>query len=445
MSLSDTEAIPTRDPIGFSDSGAGRFLAALFEVGTFLEIGAYRRAADGSGALEGVVTGFGSVDGRPVFAFAQDDSDGRAAFTAAQGQKIAALYRAARRAGAPIVGVFSGAGARVSEGVDCLSAYGEVLAEAASAKSRIPQIAVIAGPCGGASAILAEEMDITVLDRTKGETYLTPEVTEADKKKPVSDLFVSGPEEAAEAVKKLLALLPTRAGDGTVCGEPRADADRPLPEGWSDEADPAKRLDAFDDEGAALIFDREGGEPLFCALLRLNGRVIGAVASAPGCGEGRITAKAARRAARFLSFLGRFSIPVLTLVDAAGLTGNDVPAMAALAEAYLSCRRKVTVLVGNAFGSAFLLLGSKALGADYVFALDRAVIGALPPETAVEFLLSDRLKEAEDPDAARIALREEWLRTKASPLAAARSGDIDDIVKEAELRQRVAAAFEILG
>ena len=155
-------------------------------------------------------------------------------------------------------------------------------------------------------------------------------------------------------------------------------------------------------------------------------------------------------AARFMDFLGRFGIPVLTLVNTEGLGGKESccygDALAKLAEAYLACPSpKVTAVVGRAYGSAFTLLGSKRLGADLVFALDSAVISVLPTETAVEFVWDERLKAADDPQTARLTLREEWEATVASPLAAARSGDIDDIIAFDELKQRLAAGFEILG
>ena len=155
MAYYESSAASLREEIASSTGSARRFLGAFFDEGTFLEIGTYvKNGADG--VFEGVVTGCGAVDGRPVFAFVQDYDNGRAAFTAAHAKKIVSLYDAALKAKAPVVGVFAGAGAKLSEGIDCLSAYGAVMAKSMEAASVLPQIAVIAGSCGGASAVFAK-------------------------------------------------------------------------------------------------------------------------------------------------------------------------------------------------------------------------------------------------------------------------------------------------
>ena len=149
-----------REQINNSSSGAREFINNLFDDGTFLERGTYVK--NGEGYFEGVVTGSGAVDGRPVFAFVQDFDNEKGAFTAAHGKKITSLYDQALRAGAPMVAVFSGAGAKVKEGIDVLSAYGAVMTKVSAAKGVIPQIALIDGVCGGASAVLSQMFDIVI-------------------------------------------------------------------------------------------------------------------------------------------------------------------------------------------------------------------------------------------------------------------------------------------
>lgn len=440
-----------REEIAASSAYGRRFLAALCDEGSFLEIGTYvKNRADGN-AFEGVITGCGSVDGRPVYLFVQDHENGRAAFTAAQGKKICALYDAALRAKAPVIGVFSGAGAKLSEGIDCLSAYGAVMKKATEAKTKIPQIAVIAGDCGGVTAALSEFFDFTVADPKNGQKYLLPLTSKT--KIPTADLYGEGCEALAAGAKELLNYLPLNSEEGTVCGFYRDDVNAPVEniEALISPASDVKGLiTALADDGQFLsIGDKIAGE-MVCGFLALAGRVIGCVASQPIIKDGALTAKAAKKAARFVSFLGRFGIPCLTLVNTVGFGGEDKPcyteALASLAAAYVNCPSpKVTAILGAAYGSAFTFLGAKAIGADYVFALDSAIISVLPPETAVEFVWDERLRQADDPDAARAALKVEWETDVASPLAAARSGDIDDVIAYGELKQRLAAAFEFLG
>ncbi|MBQ4065932.1 MAG: hypothetical protein IJD10_07515, partial [Clostridia bacterium] len=404
------------------------------------------------GCFEGVVTGCGSVDGRPVFVFVQDYQNGRAAFTAAHGKKICALYDAATRAKAPVVGVFAGAGAKLIEGIDCLSAYGAVMAKSAQAKAVIPQIAVLAGTCGGASAVLSEMFDFTVADKDAAKRYILPHTDGGDYPKLKADLCVASAE-LSGTVRALLNYLPSNSGEGTVYGLSREDVNVPVENVEALVApgsDVKALLRALADDGQVMELAGDAAPEMVCAMLQLNGRVIGAVANQPAEKEGKLTAKAAKKATRFLDFLGRFSIPVLTLVNTEGFGGKECccygDSLAKLATAYLACASaKVTVVTGKAYGSAFTLMGSKKLGADLVFALDSAVISVLPPETAVEFVWDDRLREADDPASARISLRSEWESTVATPLNAARSGDIDDIIAYEELKQRIAAGFEILG
>ncbi len=453
MAFGDRSAASLREKIAASTCDARAFVSALFDGGTFLETGTYVKGSSSDAEFEGVVTGCGAVDGRLVFAFVQDYANGRGAFTASHAAKIRALYDKALRAGAPVVGVYASAGARLGEGVDAVAGYGEVMSKIAEAKSRIPQIAVIAGACGGAAAAAASMADFLLADKEKGELYVLPESDETMKKGVRADLYASGAEALAAKTKELLSFLPANSEEGTVCGEVSPDINVPSSE--------VEGLVLTDSDVRELIASLADGKNFFevtsdkapelvTGFLTVNGRAVGVVANQPTVLEGALTAGAAKKAARFVDFLGRFGIPVLTLVNTVGYGGENCgcypAALASLAAAYASCASaKVTAVVGKAYGSAFTLLGSKRLGADTVFALDSSVISVLPPESAVEFVWDERLRKASDPAAARASLKEEWLATAASPLSAARSGDVDDIVAYEELKQRIAAALEIVG
>ena len=244
-----------REEIAHSSAYARRLLTELCDEGTFLEIGTYVKNSGDGNAFEGVVTGCGAVDGRPIFFFVQDHDNGRAAFTAAQGKKIASLYEAALRAKAPVVGVFSGAGAKLSEGIDCLSAYGAVIRKATEARTKIPQIAVIVGPCGGASAVLSDLFDFTVATDA-AQKYLLP-TTE-----PKAGCFpadrTATKETVAESVKTLLNYLPLNSEEGTVCGMYTEAVNVPVENIGAltaADSDVKELLAALSDDGKCLIID----------------------------------------------------------------------------------------------------------------------------------------------------------------------------------------------
>ena len=429
-----------REEIKTSSADARVLLSTLFDEGTFLEFGTYVKYGEGN--FEGVITGCGALDGRPVYAFIQDKTVDKAAFTAAHSKKICALYDQALKAGAPVVGVFSGAGAKVSEGIDCLSAYGAVMSKIAEAKALIPQIAVINGACGGASAVVSEMFDLTVATEN-GDRYLVangPAVGNPD--------IVTNENELASQLRALLSLLPSNCEEGTVVGDDCESINEPIDVTAYVDGDVKELISALSDNGAPLFLSEKASSEVVTALIPFNGRVIGVAANQPTENGGALTCAAAKKTARFVNFCSDYDIPVVTLVNTVGFRGsckNYLTCLSDLAFAYNNCETAVTAIIGNAYGSAYTLMGSKSLGASFVFALDNAVISVLDPDTAVEFLYDGELKAASDPNAARALLKNEWISGPASALTNARSGDIDDIVAPDELKQRLASALEFLS
>ena len=425
-----------REQINVSSSEAREFIKELFDEGTFLERGTYVK--NGEGYFEGVITGSGSVENRPVFAFVQDFDTEKGAFTSAHGKKITSLYDQALRSGAPMVAVFTGAGAKITEGIDVLSSYGRVMAKVTEAKGIIPQIAIINGVCGGASAVLSQMFDI-VICTDKANRYLSSRQEKIGKSHIITDNAVSD-------LKTLLALLPSNCEDGNICGEENDGINEPIDVSSLIDGDVHDLISTLSDNEAIFLSDGFGKEAV-TALSTLNGRTVGFVANQPTENGGALTCCASKKLASFIDFCGSFGIPVVTLVNTKGIgDGCDLNAFSSLAFAYTSCPSAiVTAIVGKAYGSAFTLLGSKSLGADMVFALDSAVISVLDPDTAVEFINDAELKASKDPASLRTSLKEEWINNEASPLNAARSGDIDDVIDSSELRQRLASALEFLG
>ncbi len=444
-------------------SKARSMITALFDEGSFLEVGAYvkrTRTEFGRAAeLEGVITGYGAVDGRLVFIFAEDFSRFKGAVSSSHAAKITRLYDMAMKAGAPVVGIFDGAGADVTEGVGALAGYGSMMRAVAAASGVIPQIALIAGSCAGGSAVVSQMFDLVIGAKDTGRLYVNSpfllkdsnigSISAAAKLGQVS-FTVENTEEAAPLLRRLINDLPQNNTEGTVYALNEDDANRLIPDAAAILADADYDmnilLNSIADDGGFLALSEEFAPEMLTGLLQLGGMVAGVIANNPMLRGGAITPDGARKAARFLSFCDSFSIPLLTVVDTCGFVlDSEMEAspysasLAKLASTYAGATcPTVTLIAGKAYGSAFAVMGSKAIGADVVFALERAEISALSPEASVDFVWSDKTGD-------RNALIEEWKRDVASPAQAAATGEIDDIISAEEIRVRVAAAFEMLS
>ncbi len=387
-------------------------MTALFDAGTFVEMGAFIRRRGEDQPYDAVITGYGSVNGKLAFAFVQDSDRKAGALDEIGADKIEKLYAQAVRVGAPVIGVFDSAGAVVWDGATALSAYGRVMKCVSDASGIIPQIALVSGSCTGMAATIAAMFDLTV---AAGEQ--------------ATDLTALVTEDPTAAVRNLVELLPRNNKDVNAM-DPTDDAGRPVAL--------SNGVETLADNAALTALYAGIGKEVTTALCRMGGETVGLVAL-----NGKLTADGARKAARLVSFCDSFSIPVVTTVDSEGVDyeGADT-AFAKLAKAYVTATTaKVTAVIGKAYGAAFTLMGSHALGADLALALEGSVISVLAPETAVAFALNDKITA----EKSRAELEAEWKETYASPVAAAESGDIDDVIPEAELRARIISALYMLA
>lgn len=419
-------------------------IISLFDVGTFVEMGAYVRRRSGAEkeAYDAVLCGYGAVNGQLAFAFVQDSDKNHGALDAVGADKIERLYAQAIRNGAPVIGVFDSAGAVVFDGAPALSAYGRVMRCVENASGIIPQIAYVTGVCSGMAAVIAAMFDVTVTVDGVSELYVhAPSVVGKStgtaayaKENGLSAVNAESEEAANAAVRTLIELLPRNNKDASA-EEPTDDINRAV------ELSGAASL-------AGVLADQERVMPLYAyaeevdtSIARLGGVSVGIVTV-----KGKLTAKGARKAARLVSLCDSFSMPVITLVDSEGVDTVADPEQASafgrLASAYISATcPKVTVTVGKAYGAAFTLLGSRALGADLALALPEAVISVMDPASAVAFVWNDKVTH----DKSRAEVEAEWKETYGSAVAAAESGDIDDIVPAAELRARLISAVYMLS
>ncbi len=409
-------------------------MLSLFDAGTFVEMGAYIRRQGENQAYDAVLTGYGSVNGKLAFAFVQDSDKNAGALDSVGAEKISRLYEQAVKSGAPVIGVFDGAGAVVYDGASALSAYGKVMKCVSDASGIIPQIAYVSGTCLGMAATVAAMFDITVTVEGVSELYVGASAGNLNENG-LSAVHSENEGDAVATVRMLVDLLPRNNKD-VASVEPADDVNRPVASVGGD----FKPAYLADHMTVMNLYDGFGAE-VSTALTRMGGITVGVISL-----NGKLTAAGARKAARLVSFCDSFSLPVVTLVDSEGVdTAADAdlaPALGKLAKAYVTATTaKVTAVIGKAYGAAFTLMGSRALGADLALATPNAVISVMDPEAAVAFVWNDKITS----DKSRAEVEAEWKETYASAQIAAESGDIDDIIPAEELRARIISALYMLA
>ncbi len=445
----DTKNTPSRD------GTAHQKLAQLFDAGTLVELGAYV----GDSEYAGVVCGYGAVNDALTFAFAQDYSRNKGAIGEAEAKKIISLYELAKKNGAPVIGIFASAGAKVTEGNKTLAAFGQVLAKMTDASGIIPQIAVIDGVCAGLSAAAASLCDLVVASEG-GKFYITPpsvlksqgdadagSIAEAAADGLI-DVICPDADSAVAKAREIVAMLPQNNCQGLAFVEAGDDLNRPTPDA-ANAPDTAALIAMMADNGKFTELKHDNAPEAITALASVGAMTAGIVANADGA---PLTPGAARKIASFISFCDNFSIPVISLVNTCGIqlskTAESAPyasELARLASAYAAATcPKVTAVVGKAYGAAFTLMGSKSIGADLVLALPGAEISIMEPDAAVQFIYGDEIKAAADPAALRQAKKDAWINGEGSVEAAAKAGEVDDIVEPAELRARIISACMML-
>ena len=432
--------------------GALKALELLFDEMTFVELGA--------GMSESVVCGYGSVNGALTFVFAQDSEKESGALGRAEARKICELYTLAEKSGAPVVALLDGAGARINEGSDALDAFGRTLSAIGNMSGKVPQIALIDGICAGMSAVIASMFDIVVATEDSS-FFINPPIVQRSEgagkdagsaknayKNGVVDILCPDMASAISKIRDLLMLLPQNNSQKIACAETTDSCERESAE-LESSADAASVIRVLADADSFIELKGGCAPELKTGFALLGGLVVGIVATERGA---FLTSTAARKAAAFISYADNFGLPVLTLVDTVGtdrsMASENSPyssELARLAEAYTaSSNVKITAVIGKAYGSPFTLLGSKAVGADIVYALPSAEISVMDPEAAVSFLYDEEIKGSSDPVSERKKLIEKWKNEKALAAAAASSGIVDGIVTAAELRAKLISALMML-
>lgn len=433
-------------------SPARERLTALFDPDTFVEIDTYVMTGD-NGA--GVIAGYGLVEGSTVYAYAQDVTSDSGAMSIAHANKIRKIYDFAVKNGCPVVAVYDSKGAKISEGNAMLAAYGQILQAANNISGVVPQIAVVLGTCGGASALLAASADFVIASK-EGEMFLTaPAVAKAccegncdagsaayAAENGLVHILTDDEASAIKEARKLLSVLPLN----NLATAPLYEYAEPaaLAEG----ADTKAVIASIADADSVTEISKEYAPAVVTAFGTVTGSCVGFVATDKAA-DGLNTA-ACDKAAHFIKVCDAYSIPVISLVDTNGFKRIACPSLikagAKLANVYAEATcAKVNVITGNAIGAAYIALAGTNANADVTFAWPNAVISALPIETAVEFSMNDRMAGCDDPKAARAALETEYAEEVAGAFAAAKDGYITNVIAPAETRAQVITALDMLS
>ena len=452
-------------------------LDLLLDPGSFHEIDAFATKAGGEFKPESVVTGWGTVDGRTVFVFAQDFTVQGGSVGQIHGAKICKVFDMAMKNGAPVVGINDSGGARIQEGVDSLWAYGEIFTRNTLASGVIPQISVIMGPCAGGAVYSPAITDFVFMVRDTGQMYITgPRVIKAvtGEEVAVEDLggamvhnqrsgvahFMEPDEQTClQDVRRLLSFLPSNNMDdsplvdlGDDPGRMDTELDNVVPEDPSQPYNMKEVIQRVVDSGDFMEVARYFAPNLIVGFARMNGQVIGIVAQQPRMLAGALDINSADKGARFVRFCDAFNIPLITFCDTGGYLpgvnqehGGIIRHGAKMLYAYAEATvPKVAVITRKAYGGAYIAMSSKHLRSDVNYAWPNAEIAVMGAEGAVNIVNRREIAAAEDPDAKRAELVETYREKFANPYIAAARGYIDAVILPRETRPRIIEALAVL-
>lgn len=460
-------------------------LELLFDPNSFIEIDMHvtHRAADfGMAGVEapadGVVTGYGTVDGRLVFAFAQDFTVIGGSLGEMHAAKITKVQDMAMKCGAPLIGINDSSGARIQEGVDALDGYGQIFKRNTLASGVIPQISVIMGPCAGGAVYSPALTDFIFMVEGTSQMFITgPQVIKAvtgedvtveqlggaavhNQRSGVAHFRAANEEQCLMTVRKLLSFLPANNMENppyVEAGDPLTRCDEELltvvPAAANRPYDVREVIGRVVDSGDFLEVQADFATNAVVGLARIGGHAVGIVANQPQAAAGSIDINASDKIARFVRFCDAFNLSLVTFVDTSGyLPGTDqeyggvIRHGAKILYAYSEATvPKVTVILRKAYGGAYLAMCSKSLGADQVLAWPTAEIAVMGPEGAANIIFRKEIAEAEDPAAKRQEMIAEYRDKFANPYVAAARGYVDQVIDPRQTRPRLISALEMLG
>ncbi len=464
-------------------------LLARERVEFFLDPGSFheldmlaRHRAQASGLEEhpytdGVITGWGTVDGRKVFVFSQDFTVFGGALGEVFAEKIHKLMDLALKVGAPVIGLNDGAGARIQEGVVSLASYGGIFYRNVLSSGVVPQISVILGPCAGGAVYSPAMTDFIFMVRESSHMFITgpdvvktvtgEEVTLEELGGAMSHASKSGvatfvaPDEKSclEDVRYLLSFLPSNNLESPPVVDTGDDPERLcpalrdiMPASPNQPYDMKKVIAEVVDGGEFFEYFPFWARSIVCGFSRLNGHPVGVVGNQPLMLAGVLDIESAEKAARFVRTCDAFNIPLVTFVDVPGFLpgvdqeyGGIIRHGAKLLYAYCEATvPRIQIITRKAYGGAYVVMDSKSIGSDLAYAWPTAELAVMGPQGAVEIVYRRELQQAADPVARRAELVADYTEKYANPYAAAERGYIDDVIDPAETRIKLIAGFELL-
>ena len=445
-----------------AQSLAGKRIESLLDENSFVEIGGMVTARSTDFNMQqketpsdGVITGYGVIDGNLVYVYSQDASVLNGTLGEMHAKKITWLYEMALKTGAPVIGLIDCACIRLQEATDALNGFGEIYMQQTLASGVVPQIAAVFGTCGGGLAVVPGLADFTFMEDSKAKLFVNApnaiEGNEVSKCNSASAKFQA--EEAGNVdvaadeaeifarIRQLVTLLPANNEDDASFEECMDDLNRVCADLGSVEYSAPYILSSISDENVFFETKASYAKDMVTGFIRLNGMTVGAAAN----NDVELTARGAQKAAEFIQFCDAFNIPVLSITNVKGYKANMcterniAKAMAKLTYAFANATvPKVNVIAGAAYGSAYVSMNSKALGADMVYAWTGAQIGMMDPKMAAKIMYADA-------DAATLKEKAEaYAALQASADAAARRGYVDSIIDPQDTRKYVIGAFEML-
>lgn len=455
----------------------------LVDKGTFIELNPFieHRCKDfglenQKGPGDGVVTGYGKVNGRPIYLFSQDFTVFGGALGEMHANKIANVMDLAAKNGAPFIGLNDSGGARIQEGVVSLDGYGKIFYRNAIYSGVIPQISVIMGPCAGGAVYSPAITDFVFMVDQTSQMFITgPKVIETVTGEKISPEDLGGAkvhnsisgnahfhasteEEVLAGVRQLLSYLPQNNEEKAPIGQYENDWDyRPdltdvVPFDSVRPYDVRKVIEQVVDEDSFMEVQKDFAKNIVVGYARVKGEVIGLICNQPKFMAGGLDIDSSDKAARFIRFCDSFNIPIITFEDVTGFFpgvkqehGGIIRHGAKILYAYSEATvPKLTIILRKAYGGAYVALNSKSIGADLVFAWPNAEIAVMGPQGAANIIFAREINQSEDPEATRAQKIEEYREKFANPYVAASMGMVDDVIDPRETRIKIIQALEML-
>ncbi|MCL2110998.1 MAG: methylmalonyl-CoA carboxyltransferase [Clostridiales bacterium] len=456
----------------------------LFDPGTFVELDVFVHHRSNNFDMgktrapgDGVVTGYGNVDGRLVYAYAQDFTVLGGSLGEYHANKIVKVQEMSLKMGAPIVGLNDSGGARIQEGVTALSGYGKIFYNNTISSGVVPQISVIMGPCAGGAVYSpaitdfifmvdgTSQMFITgpqVIETVTGEKITAEELGGArthNAKSGVAHFMGKDDADTLAQVRELLSYLPS---NNLEVAPPVCSSDDPnrlipefdelVPDNPNKPYDMYKVIAGLADDGKIFDVAKDYAKNIITCYIRLGGNSVGVVASQPMVAAGCLDINASDKAARFVRRCDAFNVPLLVITDVPGFlpgtdqeTGGIIRHGAKLLYAFCEATvPRVTLILRKAYGGAYIAMNNKELGADLVLAWPSAQIAVMGAEGAANIVFRNDIKDADDPIAVRKAKVAEYEEKFNNPYRAAELGYVEDVIEPSESRQRLISAFDML-